>query len=125
MRDIGVLRLSHLPFLNPVAQLLGRFVEPMINPISFRPGPVTFWTTLIYLALLIPIVIINEKTPAAPKTAEPFKGVNLTEAWLDLTTITRAYHPYNSKFNEEVRRYLLEKVETILEENGASWVFDG
>ncbi|KAK3493968.1 putative zinc metalloprotease NCU04133 [Neurospora crassa] len=97
----------------------------MINPISFRPGPVTFWTTLIYLALLIPIVIINEKTPAAPKTAEPFKGVNLTEAWLDLTTITRAYHPYNSKFNEEVRRYLLEKVETILEENGASWVFDG
>ncbi|CAP72960.1 uncharacterized protein PODANS_2_3840 [Podospora anserina S mat+] len=92
----------------------------MINPISFRPGPVTFWTTLVYLALLIPIVIINETVPPAPAAADDGKieGVNLTEAWLDLTRITRGYHPYNSRFNEEVRGYLLGRVGEILEGSG-------
>ncbi|KAK4203085.1 hypothetical protein QBC40DRAFT_319205 [Triangularia verruculosa] len=92
----------------------------MINPISFRPGPVTFWTTLIYLALLIPIVIINETVPPAPRSGcgDRIEGVNLTEAWLDLTRITRGYHPYNSKENEVVREYLMERVEAILEGNG-------
>jgi len=88
----------------------------MLNPISFRPGPVTFWTTVFFLALCIPIVIINEEPPPAPSAA-PFPGVNLTEAWLDLTTITRAYHPYNSHFNDEVRNILLQRIESILEDN--------
>lgn len=88
----------------------------MLNPISFKPGPVTFWTTLVYLALLIPIIIINEDPPPAPSES-PFAGVNLTEAWLDLTTITRGYHPYNSHFNDEVRNILLGRIEDILKEN--------
>ncbi|KAK3685808.1 hypothetical protein B0T22DRAFT_230935 [Podospora appendiculata] len=96
----------------------------MLNPISFRPGPVTFWTTLVYLALLIPIVIINEDAPPVPAES-PFTGVNLTEAWLDLTTITGAYHPYNSHFNDEVRNLLLQRVESILEDNGVKWDTDG
>ena len=96
----------------------------MLNPISFRPGPVTFWTTLVYLALLIPIVIINEQPPAAPSES-PFNGVDLSEAWLDLTTITRGYHPYNSRFNDDVRDYLLERVATILDNNGVDWNTDG
>ena len=96
----------------------------MLNPISFRPGPVTFWTTLVYLALLIPIVVINEGTPSPP-TESPFKGVNLTEAWLDLTTITRAYHPYNSRFNDDVRKVLIDRVGAILDDNGVAWNTDG
>ncbi|KAK0635733.1 putative zinc metalloprotease NCU04133 [Bombardia bombarda] len=96
----------------------------MLNPISFRPGPVTFWTTLVYLALLIPIVIINENAPPAPSES-PFHGVNLTEAWLDLTTITAAYHPYNSHFNDDVRNILLQRVASILDQNGVSWNTEG
>ncbi|KAK0727425.1 hypothetical protein B0T26DRAFT_738143 [Lasiosphaeria miniovina] len=96
----------------------------MLNPISFRPGPVTFWTTLIYLALLIPIVLINEDPPQAPSES-PFQGVNLTEAWLDLTIITRGYHPYNSHFNDEVRNFILQRVESILDGNGVSWAING
>ncbi|KAK4215969.1 hypothetical protein QBC37DRAFT_398201 [Rhypophila decipiens] len=88
----------------------------MISPISFRPGPVTFWTTVVYLALLIPIVIINEEPPPAPSES-PYLGLNLTEAWFDLTAITKAYHPYNSHFNDEVRTFLLKRIEQILEEN--------
>jgi len=96
----------------------------MFNPISFRPGPVTFWTTVVYLALLIPIIIINEEPPSAPDQS-PYDSVNLTQAWLDLTTLTKAYHPYNSHANEEVRNFLLKSVETILNRNGISWNTDG
>jgi hypothetical protein len=96
----------------------------MLNPISFRRGPVTFWTTLVYLALLIPIVIINENPPPAPRHA-PNGSVNLTQAWLDLTTITSKYHPYNSHYNDEVRDFLLRRVASILDENGVPWRTDG
>lgn len=96
----------------------------MINPIAFRPGPVTFWTTLVYLALLIPIVIVNEEPPSAPAES-PYDSVNLTQAWLDLTTITRAYHPYNSHANDDVRNFLLQRVASILDHSGISWTTDG
>lgn len=96
----------------------------MLNPISFRPGPVTFWTTLVYLALLIPIIIINEDPPSAPGPL-PYDSVNLTQGWLDLTTLTKAYHPYNSRANEEVRDFLLKRIELILNRNGVSWNTDG
>jgi len=98
----------------------------MSNPFSFRPGQVTFWTTLVYLVLLIPIIVINEAPPPSPRNTEsPLPGINLTQAWLDLTTITRAYHPYNSHYNDVVRGYLLKRVREILEGNGVSWNIDG
>ncbi|KAH8888846.1 hypothetical protein GQ53DRAFT_871243 [Thozetella sp. PMI_491] len=90
----------------------------MLNPISFRPGPVTFWTTLVYLALLIPVIVINETVPPAP--AE-HPGVNLTEAWLDLATLTKHYHPFNSHYNDVVHDWLLARTKEILVSNGVSW----
>ena len=95
----------------------------MLNPISFRPGPVVFWTTVVYLALLIPLVIINESVPSPPGEI-PAAGLNLTEAWLDLTTLTQGYHPYNSRKNEEVRDWLLLRIQEILDQNGVSWASD-
>ncbi|KAH6626791.1 hypothetical protein B0J18DRAFT_396079 [Chaetomium sp. MPI-SDFR-AT-0129] len=97
----------------------------MLNPFSFRPGPVTFWTTVTYLALLIPIVVINETTPPPPNAESPVPGTNLTQAWLDLATITRAYHPYNSHYNDDLRGYLLGRVRSILDENEVAWTTDG
>lgn len=91
-----------------------------MNPLAFRRGPVTFWTTLIYLAVLIPTIVVNESVPPPPRDS-PFSGVNLTEAWLDLTTLTRAYHPFNSHANDEVRNWLLLRIQQILDGNGASW----
>jgi hypothetical protein len=95
----------------------------MLNPLAFRRGPVTFWTTVIYLAVLIPLIVINETVPPAPSES-PFAGVNLTEAWLDLTTLTQAYHPYNSRANDRVRDWLLLRIQEILDQNGASWNTD-
>jgi hypothetical protein len=97
----------------------------MINPFSFRPGPVTFWVAITYLALLIPLVIINEETPPAPRQESPVQGTNLTQAWLDLATITRGYHPYNSHYNDDVRDYLLKRIHSILDENDVAWTTDG
>lgn len=96
----------------------------MRNPFSFRPGPVTFWTTVTYLALLIPLIVINERTPPPPGES-PVQGVNLTQAWLDLSTLTRAYHPYNSRFNDVVRDFLLRRIRSILDANGVVWATAG
>jgi hypothetical protein len=92
----------------------------MLNPFSFHHGPVTFWTTLIYLALLIPVIIVNETVPPPP-AGIVYDGVNLTEAWLDLATLTSAPHPYNSRQNDKVRDWLLLRIQQILERNGATW----
>ncbi|AEO63218.1 uncharacterized protein THITE_2108145 [Thermothielavioides terrestris NRRL 8126] len=97
----------------------------MMNPFSFRPGPVTFWTTVTYLALIIPIIVINENTPPVPSDESPVPGINLTQAWLDLTTLTRAYHPYNSRYNDDVRSFLLQRIRSVLDENDVEWTTDG
>ncbi|KAI1864963.1 uncharacterized protein JN550_008509 [Neoarthrinium moseri] len=89
------------------------------NPIAFRPAQVTFWTTVVYLALLIPLVIIHETVPPAPAADSLEVGLNLNEAWSDLATLARAYHPYNSRENDVVHAWLLERIREIKAENKA------
>jgi hypothetical protein len=85
----------------------------MPNPIAFRPLSVTFWTTVAYLAIFIPIVIIHETVPP------PESSAAITEAWSDLDTLARDYHPYNSRENDAVHDWLLVRLRNILQENGA------
>lgn len=92
-----------------------------MNPFAFRPAQVTIWTTIVYLVLLIPLIVLNETVPSPPTTPTPYAGVNLTEAWLDLAALTQGHHPYNSHKNDEVRDWLLLRIQQILEENGADW----
>lgn len=91
------------------------------NPFGFTPGPVTFWTVFIYTAFIIPLVYIHETVPPPPKSPDPSPGLNLTEAWHDLTQITRHYHPYNSRANEQVGDYIVQRIEEILGRNGVDW----
>lgn len=87
------------------------------NPFAFRPGPVSFWTTVIYLALVIPLIYVHETVPPAPSDRSLYQGLNLTEAWLDLQTISRAFHPYNSHENDVVRQFLIDRTKEILDRN--------
>jgi hypothetical protein len=87
------------------------------NPFAFRPGQVTFWTTVIYLAVAIPLLYVHETVPPTPKDYSLYRGLNLTEAWLDLQTITTNHHPYNSHDNDRVREYLMNRSEEILDRN--------
>ncbi|KXH66633.1 peptidase family M28 [Colletotrichum salicis] len=86
------------------------------NPFGFTTGPVTFWLIVVYAAFLIPLVWIHETVPSV-SSHNPYTGVNVTEAWQDLTHITKNYHPYNSRANDEVGAYLLTRIEEILKRN--------
>jgi hypothetical protein len=90
-----------------------------LNPFAFRAGPVAFWTTLTYLALFVALIIVQEVVPSADFSAEydESHGVNMTEAWLDLAALTSAYRPFNSRRNEEVRAWLMQRVGEMIAEN--------
>lgn len=90
------------------------------NPIAFRPAQVTFWTAVVYLALLIPLVILHETVPPAPGPGGFDKGVDLAEAWADLATLAQAYHPYQSRANDVVRAWLLQRLAEIKQQSGAA-----
>lgn len=88
------------------------------NPIAFTPLPVTIITSIVYAALIIPLLVIHLVVPEAPQHGTPFAGVNLTQAWQDLQSLSTNFHPFNSRKNDEVRNWLLTRIENILEENG-------
>ncbi|KAI1813976.1 hypothetical protein GGS20DRAFT_550940 [Poronia punctata] len=86
------------------------------NPVSFRPLSVSFWTTITYLALLIPLILIHETVPS-PSDQTTYNGLNLTKAWLDLSILSRSYHPFNSRANDEVHNWLLLELDDIKKRN--------
>jgi hypothetical protein len=87
------------------------------NPFAFTPLPVTIFTTLILAALFTSLVTVHNVVPPAPKNPTPIAGINISEAWLDLQHLSNGFHPYNSHRNNEVRNWLLERIEAILSRN--------
>ncbi|KAI5468044.1 hypothetical protein BGZ63DRAFT_478631 [Mariannaea sp. PMI_226] len=94
------------------------------NPFAFRPGPVTFWTTAIYLAIIIPLIYVHESVPSAPTNRSQYRALNLSEAFLDLQNVTSAFHPYNSHDNDRVRDFYIHRVKEILDRNGMKYTTD-
>ncbi|KAK4691521.1 hypothetical protein P7C71_g5502, partial [Lecanoromycetidae sp. Uapishka_2] len=80
--------------------------NPFHNPIAFTPTPVTLITSLVYAALIISLLVVHHTVPEGQVS-----GVNLTEAWLDLQTLSNGFHPYNSRRNDVIRDWLLTKLE--------------
>jgi hypothetical protein len=89
------------------------------NPISFTPLPVMVITVAIYAALFTALIVTHTVVPPAPSSSP--RGTNLTEAWGDLQFITSAYHPFNSRYNDKVREYLLTRIDSILHSNGLKY----
>lgn len=94
------------------------------NPFAFRPVQVSFWTTVIYLAVIIPLIYVHEAVPKAPSDRSLYRGLNLTESWRDLQTITTHHHPFNSHANDQVRHYLLERSKQILKRNKVDYAIE-
>ncbi|KAI1126414.1 hypothetical protein F5Y10DRAFT_244962 [Nemania abortiva] len=90
------------------------------NPVAFQPFPVSFWTTVTYLALLIPLLVIHETVPSPPDNTNLYHGLNLTKAWLDLTILSHSYHPFNSRQNDKIHDWILLRLDEIRERNSAS-----
>ncbi|KAG9234828.1 putative zinc metalloprotease [Amylocarpus encephaloides] len=93
-------------------------------PFSFVPLVVTFVTVIVYLGIFTPLLVVHETVPPAPKDPTSYRGLNLTEAWLDLTQLTDGYHPFNSRKNDDVRDWIMRRIEAILDSNNASWEAD-
>jgi Peptidase family M28 len=91
------------------------------NPLAFTPGPVTFFCIVVYLAIAIPLLVVQLTVPKAP-AQPPYSGVNLTEAWQDLQFLTDGFHPYNSRRNDEIHDWLLNRLAEILIDNAATVV---
>ena len=85
------------------------------NPVAFTPLPVTIITSLVYVVLIVSLLVVHHTVPQAP---ESLAGTNLTEAWLDLQTLTNGFHPFNSRRNDYIRDWLLTRITAILTENG-------
>lgn len=91
------------------------------NPLAFTPWPVTILTVLVYLAFLVPLVVIHHVVPAPPPSAAPSPstgaaGLNLTEAWSDLQLLTNGFRPYNSHKNGLFREWLLKRIYEIVDD---------
>ncbi|RAL09945.1 uncharacterized protein BO97DRAFT_436449 [Aspergillus homomorphus CBS 101889] len=92
---------------------------PRANPLAFTRWPVTLITTAVYLAFVIPLLIVHHILPSAPSPSSTPNGLDLHEAWADLQVLTNGYHPYNSRRNDEVREWLLRRVKEIVHDNDA------
>ena len=85
------------------------------KPFAFSPWPVTIVVSVIYLALVIPLLVVHHVVPSAPRKSP--RGLDISEAWLDLEFITNGYHPFNSHRNDEIHTWLLDRIGGILAAN--------
>ncbi|RDW93318.1 M28 family metallopeptidase [Aspergillus mulundensis] len=85
---------------------------PRANPIAFTPWPVTLITAVVYLAFVIPLLVVHHVVPPAPSSSPD--GLNITEAWSDLQVLTSGYRPYNSRQNDKIHEWLLLRINEIL-----------
>ncbi|KAI0834730.1 hypothetical protein F5Y06DRAFT_150772 [Hypoxylon sp. FL0890] len=90
------------------------------NPVAFKPFPVTFWITIAYVALFIPLLVVHGTVPPPPSNPTLYSGLNLTRSWLELTELSREYHPFNSRRNDEIHDWLLLELEEIKRRNRAN-----
>lgn len=84
------------------------------SPLAFLAAQVTIIGSLIYAAAFVVVIYQHVYVPAAPRSATPINGINLTQAWRDLEFISDGYHPWSSRRNDEVRNYLLQRIEDVL-----------
>ncbi|KIX94908.1 uncharacterized protein Z520_09218 [Fonsecaea multimorphosa CBS 102226] len=95
------------------------------NPFAFTRWPVTVITSAVYLVIIVALLIVHTTVPSPPASPTPIRGLNLTEAWLDLQLLTASYRPYNSRRNDQVHEWLLERINSIAKENDASpYIFE-
>lgn len=112
-----------IPF-NPLSPKLKttNLIMKFYHPFSFLPGPVTCITTIVYLSIIIPLLIVHETIPDISKNLNGYNGINLTEAWLDLDVLSSGYHPFNSRQNSIVRDWIIARISEILDLNNINWM---
>lgn len=79
----------------------------------------TILTLITYITLFSALLWIDRSPPQVACGSElDHWGVSVDEAWRDLQVLTREFHPYNSRQNDDVRQFLLDRIRGILADNG-------
>lgn len=79
----------------------------------------TVLTLITYITLFSALLWIDRRPPKVASEHElNHWGVSVNEAWSDLQVLTREFHPYNSRQNDDVRQFLLKRIRGILSDNG-------
>ena len=78
----------------------------------------------IYAVCASVLVYNNDLIPAHPSSNSPIKGVDISEAWIDLIELTQAFHPFNSQRSREVRKWLLARVYSVLDDNAVEYTIE-
>lgn len=94
------------------------------NPLGFTAWPVTIITSAVYIALAVALIYTHHIVPS-PSSETPAKGLNLTTAWHDLQVISEGFHPFNTRKNDAVRSWLLQRINQILVANRAEYTVEG
>ncbi|KAI5853308.1 hypothetical protein BZA05DRAFT_395592 [Tricharina praecox] len=88
------------------------------DAVAFRPTPVTILSVLAYFAILSALLWTHFVPPPVASHGELDSwGIDFAQAWQDLRVLTKEFRPYNSARNDEVRKYLLNRVEDIVKRN--------
>ncbi|KAA8895749.1 hypothetical protein FN846DRAFT_922098 [Sphaerosporella brunnea] len=92
-----------------------------MNPktiLAFRPLSVTLLTVATYIAILGVLLYIHLVPPPVASRGELDSwGVDFDAAWQDLRVLTAEFRPYNARRNDDVRDYLLNRIEDIVKRN--------
>ncbi|EKM53681.1 uncharacterized protein PHACADRAFT_125584 [Phanerochaete carnosa HHB-10118-sp] len=80
------------------------------RPFSFTAIPVSVFTLIVYGAVFA-AVLVTDQTPDIPSNEG---GLSLQKAYEDLHIITARPHPYNSHANDDVRAFLLDRLQPIV-----------
>lgn len=88
------------------------------NPFKFLPVQVTVVCSLVYISLFAALLIVHHRIPPAPSSSHPIDGIDLAQAWRDLEFISDGFHPWGSRRNEVVKKYLLNRIHEEVESNG-------
>ncbi|KAL4896601.1 hypothetical protein BDV59DRAFT_191160 [Aspergillus ambiguus] len=99
-------------FVPPLFVLMAPLKMSRANPFAFTPWPVSLITSVVYLALVIPLLVVHHLVPSPPSTNP--RGLDIGEAWADLQDLTRGFRPYNSHQNDVVHEWLLNRINSIL-----------
>ena len=93
-------------------------------PIAFSPIPVTLIVVLVYAALIVSLLYTHLNVPSAPSPVSTYEAVNVSEAYQHLQELSNGFHHFNTKRNDEIHNWLLNRIESILKKNKVKFVSD-
>lgn len=80
---------------------------------SFRTGSTTVLASLFYLTIFVSLYITQSGPQVPGVDRQHTLGLSVDQAYRDLQQVTERPHPYNSRQNDVVRHFLLQRLQDV------------